>query len=86
MKKILSLTGIAVMAAIVSTSAFAGNSIEQQVMQDNTSIRMESVEQIGPTDASYSQYGYYGKGGHRGGPRGGHRGGPGAGHGNGGHW
>ena len=85
MKKILSLAGIVVMAAIASTSAFAGN-FEQQELHGNTSVRLESMEQIGPTDASYSQYGYYGKGGHRGGPKGGHRGGPRGGHGNGGHW
>lgn len=62
MKKILSLTGIMVMAAIVSTSAFAGNIGAGNPI--NTAASMGASSPAGQAelgvlaDNNYSEYGY----------------------------
>ena len=80
MKKIVSLTGIMVLAAIITTSAFAGH-----VDVGNSTSTTPSMSAALPTDPaepnvladhSYSEYGYYSdhiRGGHRTGHRGGNR-------------
>ena len=93
MKKILSLTGIIALVAIVTFDAYAAspgtdNPTNQATQQGFTSaaLRTDLITTNVMEDYSYSEYGYRSggsRGGHRGGGnRGGHQGG---GHGGGGH-
>jgi len=69
MKKFLSLTGIMVMAAIVSTSAFAGNTGAGNPTNTATSMGVSSPvgqAELGVlADSNYSEYGYSRSGGYR---------------------
>ena len=78
MKKILSLTGIMVMAAIVSTSAFAGNTGTGNPTNTAASMGVSSPAdqaELGVlADSNYPEYEYRHSGGNRDRHRGGHGG------------
>ena len=69
MKKILSLTGIIVLAAIVSTSAFAGSTGTGNPTNTITTMGVSSPvgqAELGVlADSNYSEYGYSRSGGNR---------------------